>query len=74
MGKVFRTGEETQERPALLGHMVADGPAKHGIGRFQGIEHGTDRDRSVYVEDNFVIDASKSAEVGRKDDSDHWIC
>jgi hypothetical protein len=74
--KILRTGEETQEWPALLRDMVANRAAKHGIRRFQGIQHGTDRDRPIHVEDNFVIDSSKSSEMRRKDDSDHsftWV-
>jgi hypothetical protein len=71
--KILRTGEETQEWPALLRDMVADGAAKHGIRRLEGIQHGTDRDRPIHVEDDFVIDSSKSAKMRRKDDSDHWI-
>jgi hypothetical protein len=51
--------------------MVADRTAKHGIRRFEGIQHGTDRDWLIYVEDDFVIDSSKSAEMRGKDDSDH---
>ena len=73
MGKVFRAREETKEGPPLLRDMVANRATKHGVGSFQGIQHGTDRDQSIHIEDNFVIDSSKSAEVRWKDDSDHWI-
>ena len=73
MGKVLRTSEETQEGSALLRDVVANGAAKHGICRLESIQHGTNRDRRIHVEDNFVIDSSKSAEVGRKHDSDHWF-
>ena len=73
MGKVLRTSEETQEGPTLLRNMIADRTAKHGIRRFEGIQHGTDRDWPIYVEDDFVIDSSKSAEMRRKDDSDHLV-
>jgi hypothetical protein len=73
MGKVFRTSEETQEGSALLGHMVADRAAKHGIRRFEGIEHGTDRDWSLHLEDDFVIDVSECTKRWREDDSDHWF-
>src|SRR6267378_4499656 len=38
-GIVFLAGEEAQERTALLGDVVADGPAQHRILDLEGVEH-----------------------------------
>src|SRR4051794_13516364 len=39
--QIFFAGEEAQERPALLRHMIADGALQHRITRFKSIEHRT---------------------------------
>jgi hypothetical protein len=37
-GEVLRAGEEPQERPPALRHVVTDCPAKHRITGFKGVE------------------------------------
>ena len=50
MGEIFLAGKEPQERPALLGVVLADRSAQHGIARFERVEHRALRDRTLDLE------------------------
>lgn len=63
MGNVFFAGEEAQERAALLGDVVADGAAEHGITGFEGIQNGAGRDLACNVQLNVTFDLSESAQM-----------
>src|SRR5205823_177714 len=47
VGEVFFAGEEAQEGAALLGVVVADGAAQHGIAGFERVQHRALRDRAL---------------------------
>jgi hypothetical protein len=69
--KIFGTGEEAKERAALLGDMVANGAAEHGVGGFEGVESGAEGDGRLDVEFDFAGDFGEIAEMRRKDDANH---
>ena len=51
--------------------LIADGPAQHGIARFQGIQDRTLRDRSLDLERHLAADACQGLQMRREHDSDH---
>ena len=71
MGQIFLAGEEAQERPALLGDVIADGTAQHGIAGFECIEDRALRDRTYDFEFDLAADVSQRSKVLRKFYSNH---
>ena len=45
-GSTLPAGKKTDEGPPLVGNMIADRPAQHGIAGLQGIQNGTLCDRA----------------------------
>ena len=56
VGEVFFAGEEAQERAALLGDVVADGAAQHGIARLERVQHRALCDRALDFERHLTAD------------------
>jgi hypothetical protein len=52
VGEVLFTGKKAQERAALLGVMIADGAAQHGITGLERIQHRALRSSLVLQEAN----------------------
>ena len=50
MGEIFLAGKEPQERSALLGVVLADRSAQHGIARLERVEDRALRDRTLDLE------------------------
>jgi hypothetical protein len=71
MREVFFASEKAEKRAALKRLVIADGAAQHGEARFEGSEHGRNRDRGRNFEFNVAGDASEVAEMGRKNDANH---
>ena len=63
MGEVLLTGEEAQEGAALLGVVVADGAAQHGIAGFERVQHRALRDRALDFERHLAADVRQSSEM-----------
>jgi hypothetical protein len=69
--EVFGTGEEAKEGTALLGEMVANGAAEHGVGGFESVQRRAEGDGRLDVEFDFAVDFGEIAEMRRKDDANH---
>src|SRR5262249_42678891 len=75
-GDVLLASEETQERPALFGDVVSDGPLQHGIGDFECVKDGALRYLTLDLELQLAAGARQRSQVRREDHSDHgsvWI-
>src|SRR5437773_12138366 len=70
-GIIFLASEEPQKGTALVGDMIADRAAQHGILRLEGIEHRPLRDRTFDGDLHFGAVARQRAQVSRKHDADH---
>src|SRR5262249_43522868 len=64
--QIFLAGEESQERAALLGHVIADGAFQHGVALFHRIEYGPLRHRAFDLDFYFVPDVCQRAQVRGK--------
>ena len=71
MGQILLAGEEPQERPALLGDLVADRPAQHGIAGLERVEDRALRHLTFDVELHLAADARQHPQMIRKHHSDH---
>src|SRR5580700_11811481 len=71
MGQILCTREEAQERPSLLGNVVANGAPQHRILFLDRVQNRTLRDRSINIDFQFVIDARQRPQVCREDHPDH---
>src|SRR6266536_1309300 len=71
VGEVLRAGKEPQERPALEGDVVADGPAQHRIPGLECVEDRRPRGPAIEVELHLVAHVRQGAQMRRKDDADH---
>jgi len=71
MGHVFLAGKKSYKRTALLGDVIADRPAKHGIPRLEGVENRALCDRTVDLKLNIAINASQGSQMKREHDADH---
>ena len=69
--KVFLAGEESHERTAAKCHVIADRPSKHGMPRFEGVEHRTERRRAGNVDLHITVHARQRAEMRGQFDPDH---
>jgi hypothetical protein len=70
-GEILLAGVVAEESSALLGDMIANRAAEHGIAVFEGVERGAEGYRAVNVEVDFALDVSEGAEVKREGDADH---
>src|SRR5205814_6644792 len=72
VGQILLAGEETQERPALLGDVVADGAAQHRVGRFARVQDRAQRYRAWHLKFHRIVYLGQSSEVKRKLNSNHF--
>src|SRR5205807_2784024 len=71
VGQVPLAGKESQERPSLLGAMVPDGPAQHGIPGLERVEYRRPRDLAGDLELHLPFDVRQRPEVRREHHADH---
>ena len=71
MREILLAGEEPQERPALLGDLIADRPAQHRIAGFKRVEDGALRGWTPDVEFDLAANLRQGSQMVRKDNSDH---
>src|SRR5712692_1846556 len=71
MGQVPLAGEESQERPALGGDVVADRPPQHRVAGFERVEHRPLRGLTGHVERHLEAKVGQRSEVIRQNDADH---
>src|SRR4029077_7081504 len=69
--KILLAGEEPQKWPALLRYMVANRTAQHRINRFQRVDHGALRGRTLDVELHLAGHVRQPAQVCWEHDPDH---
>ncbi len=71
VGQILLTGEEAQERTALLRDLVADRTAQHRIAGLEGVQDRALRDWALDVNLQLAPDLRQGAEMLGKDNSDH---
>ena len=71
MGEIFLAGKEAQEGTAVLGIVVADGSAEHGVAGFEGVEDRAQCRLALDFELHLAVDLGEGAEMLREKDSDH---
>jgi len=65
---VLVTDKETQERPPLPCHVVADRPAQHGIAGFEGVKDRAQRGDAVNLQMHLAFHAGERPKMLRKYD------
>ena len=73
MREILFAGEESQKRAPLLGGVIANGSAQHGVTRLKRIENGTLGNRSGDVERYLSINVCERAQV-RWDFDSYQLC
>ena len=71
MRQIFFAGEETQEWPALLRDVVADGAAEHRILGFKRVEYRPLCNLTFDLKPDIAANLGKGSQVWRECDSDH---
>jgi hypothetical protein len=71
VGEVFFAGKEAQEGTALLGDMVADGAAQHGITGLERVQYRALRDWVLDFERHLSADVCQVSEMVGKDYANH---
>src|SRR5258708_20537350 len=71
VGKIFLARKESQERPALLCDMIADGPAQHGIAGLECVKHRALRDRPLDLKLQLIADIRQRSQMLRECNSNH---
>src|SRR6266508_6484427 len=71
MRQVLATGKKANHRPSKMCHVIAHRTSQHRISLFKCVEHRTLTHGSLYFEFHFAINASESAQIRRKHDTDH---
>src|SRR5881394_278828 len=71
MRKIPRAGEESQERPALCGDVIADRPAQRGIPSLERVEQRRSCDATREVERHLTLHARQGPQVCRQLHADH---
>ena len=71
MRQIFLAGKEPQERPALLGDVVADGAAQHWIAGFERVEDRALRDSTLDLKLHLAADVRQRPQMLRQYDADH---
>jgi hypothetical protein len=69
--EVAAVGEEADERPALAGDVIADGPAQRREPGLEAVEDGADGGRALNGNRDLALDLRQRAQVVRQDDPDH---
>jgi hypothetical protein len=63
VGKVFFTGEKTQERAALVGSVVAYSAAQDRVQRFKLVEHRSLSNGPLNLQNNLGSSAGEGSQV-----------
>src|SRR5271165_3518108 len=71
MGQILLAGEESQERSALPGDVVADRPAKHWITGLERVEDRALSRLTFNAEFHLSVDSRQSPQMFWEDHSDH---
>src|ERR1035441_9945652 len=71
MRQVLLAGEEAQERPALLGDVVADGAAQHWVTGFERVKDRALRDSALDFDLHLAANVRQRPQMCRQYDSDH---
>src|ERR1035438_5578391 len=71
MRQVLVAGEESQERPSLLGNMVADSAAQHRVAGFERVEDRALRDSTLDLKFDLAADVRQRPQMLRQYDADH---
>lgn len=71
MRQIFLAGEETQERPALPGNLIANGPAQHRIASLERVQQRAQRGRTFDIERHFARGVRQCSQMLRQDHPDH---
>ncbi len=61
--KIFLASEEAQERPALQGNVIADGPPQHGIASLKHVQRRAQCDRASDLDDHFGTNMRKRSQM-----------
>ncbi len=69
--KIFRAGEEAEERAPLQRVVISDCAAQHGIARFEFIEHRAQRWWNGEFESDLAVHMSQRAEMRGEYDTNH---
>src|SRR5437763_5633745 len=72
MGQVLLTGEEPQERSALLRDVVADSPPQPWIAGFERVEDRALRHRSLDLQLHLAVHTRQRPQMCREHDSNHF--
>ena len=71
VGEIFMASKKSDERPALLRHMVAHRTAQHRIASLKCVQGGALSDHACYFERNLALDARQGSQMLGKDHSNH---
>src|SRR2546421_9177462 len=71
VGQVPLAREEPQERPSLLGDVIADRAPQHGIACFERVQHRAAGDPARHLERHLTLDLRQRAQVRRQHHADH---
>src|SRR5207248_9703288 len=71
MGYILRAGEESYERSALPGDVVADRPAQHRVAGLERLHERALRGWTLNVEHHVAADLGQRAQMQREHHSDH---
>jgi hypothetical protein len=71
MGEVLFAGKEAQKWPALLGDMITDCTAQHGIAILKRVEECALRSLTLDLELDLAADLRQRSQMLREYDSDH---
>ena len=71
MGQILLASEESHERSALVGDVIAHGATQHRISGLQRVQNRALCDRTFDREHHVAVDFRKRSQMERKDDSNH---
>ena len=74
MGQILLAGKESYKRPALLGDVVADRPAEHGIPSLERVENRALCHRSLDLELNLALNVRQAFANETEAPRGSWQC
>src|SRR5260370_41171782 len=69
--QILLAREVAHQRSPLLGGLISDRPAKHGVAGFERIKDGLRRCLSLDLERHLAFDLDQIPQMRREDDPDH---
>jgi hypothetical protein len=69
--QILVAGEESYERPALPGNVIAESAGQHWVARFQCIQDRTLRYRTWDLQFHLAAHTGQGPQMGRENDPDH---